>query len=86
MKRNELAQKITAWLTLGLLTLQPMAQAAEIEAAQAAPAGEKPTVTETANHTPLIQIAAPSAGSVSRNQYDSFSVTEKGAILNNSFA
>ncbi len=86
MKKNELAQKITAWLTLGLLTLQPMAQAAEIEAAQAAPAGEKPTVTETANHTPLIQIAAPSAGGVSHNQYDSFSVTEKGAILNNSFA
>ena len=86
MKRNELAQKITAWLTLGLLTLQPAAQAAEIEAAHAAPAGEKPTVTETANHTPLIQIAAPSAGGVSHNQYDSFSVTEKGAILNNSFA
>lgn len=40
---------------------------------------------ETASGIPLVNIAAPSAGGVSRNDYERFNVPEKGAVLNNSY-
>ena len=50
-----------------------------------APSDRQPLVQETANGIPLVNIAAPSAGGVSRNDYERFNVPEKGAILNNSY-
>lgn len=52
---------------------------------QRAPGNRQPLVQETANGIPLVNISAPSAGGVSRNDYDRFNVPEKGAILNNSY-
>lgn len=52
---------------------------------QRAPGNRQPLVQETENGIPLVNMAAPSAGGVSRNDYDRFNVPEKGAILNNSY-
>ena len=52
---------------------------------QKAPGNRQPLVQETANGIPFVNIAAPSASGVSRNDYDRFNVPEKGAILNNSY-
>ena len=50
-----------------------------------APSDRQPLVLETASGIPLVNIAAPSAGGVSRNDYERFNVPEKGAVLNNSY-
>ena len=52
---------------------------------QRALGNRQPLVQETENGIPLVNIVAPSAGGVSRNDYDRFNVPEKGAILNNSY-
>lgn len=44
-----------------------------------------PLVQETANGIPLVNISAPTAGGVSRNDYERFNIPTKGAILNNSY-
>ena len=86
MKKQELARRITAWLTLGIFTVQPVLVFAEdIVADPSAPAAQRPVVTEAGSSgIPLVQITAPS-GEVSLNRYDTFSVPERGAILNNAF-
>ena len=86
MRRNDLARKITSWLTLGIFSLQPsLSFAADIVADDAAPEAQRPYVTETASGVPLVQIARPDGGDVSVNRYEAFSVPERGAILNNAF-
>ena len=50
-----------------------------------APGNRYPLVQETANGIPLVNISAPTAGGVSRNDYERFNVPAKGAILNNSY-
>jgi len=86
MKKQELARRITAWVTLGIFTVQPvLVFAEEIVADPAAPDAQRPVVTEAGSSgVPLVQITAPS-GEVSLNRYDAFSVPERGAILNNAF-
>lgn len=46
-------------------------------------AGHGPAVTTAPNGTPLVGISTPSAAGVSHNQYQQFSVDQRGAILNN---
>ena len=86
MKKQELARRITAWVTLGIFTVQPvLVFAEEIVADPSAPDAQRPVVTEAGSSgIPLVQITAPS-GEVSLNRYDTFSVPERGAILNNAF-
>lgn len=86
MKKQELARRITAWVTLGIFTVQPvLVFAEEIVADPSAPDAQRPVVTEAGSSgVPLVQITAPS-GEVSLNRYDAFSVPERGAILNNAF-
>ena len=86
MKKQELARQITAWLTLGIFTVQPVLVFAEdIVADPSAPDAQRPVVTEAGSSgVPLVQITAPS-GEVSLNRYNAFSVPERGAILNNAF-
>lgn len=57
---------------------------AQIVAAPGAPAGQRPTVLQTANGLPQVNIQTPSAAGVSRNTYQQFDVQPNGAILNNS--
>lgn len=52
---------------------------------QRAPGNRQPLVQETENGIPLVNMAAPSAGGVSRNDYERFNIPTKGAILNNSY-
>ena len=50
-----------------------------------AEARHQPQIEETANGIPLVNITAPSKEGVSRNEYQTFNVPDKGAILNNSY-
>lgn len=57
---------------------------AKIVADGSAPGKQQPTVINSANGTPQINIQKPSAAGVSHNKYTQFDVDQKGAILNNS--
>ena len=89
MQRNhtkQLARKIMSLLLAGVFFADTAIFAeAPILPDQRAPGNRQPLVQETANGIPLVNISAPSAGGVSRNDYDRFNVPEKGVILNNSY-
>ncbi|WP_039051213.1 hemagglutinin repeat-containing protein [Comamonas thiooxydans] len=72
--------------TAGMLALALGAPAgfSQIIADPSAPNRQRPTVLESANGTPTVNIQTPSAAGVSRNTYQQFDVGQKGAILNNS--
>ena len=72
-------------LALGFVFLSPSVHAEDmaIRADKSAPGNQQPTVLQTGNGLPQVNIQTPSAGGVSRNQYSQFDVAEKGAVLNN---
>ena len=72
-------------LALGFVFLSPSVYAENmaIRADKSAPGNQQPTVLQTGNGLPQVNIQTPSAGGVSRNQYSQFDVAEKGAVLNN---
>ncbi|RQO36238.1 hypothetical protein DBR37_07905 [Herminiimonas sp. KBW02] len=73
-----------AKLTAGVMTvIMPFAHA-QIVADPTAPNNQRPTIVQTANGLPQVNIQAPSAAGVSRNTYSQFDVQSNGAILNNS--
>ena len=85
-KRNTLVKKIAAALLASLFYTDTILLAASpILPDTKAPSDRQPLVQETASGIPLVNIAAPSAGGVSRNDYERFNVSEKGAVLNNSY-
>ncbi|MGJ0481060.1 hemagglutinin repeat-containing protein [Pantoea agglomerans] len=71
-------------LLLALGTIQPVQ--AGIIADGSAPGGQQPTIINSANGTPQVNIQTPSAAGVSRNVYSQFDVEKKGVVLNNSHA
>ncbi|WP_276643595.1 hemagglutinin repeat-containing protein [Siccibacter turicensis] len=73
---------ISFGLLLALGAVQPAA--ANIVADHSAPGKQQPTILNTANGTPQVNIQTPSKAGVSRNVYSQFDVNSKGAILNNS--
>jgi filamentous hemagglutinin family protein len=85
MNYSELARHMTTWMLMGIFFIDPIAAgaAAPITADPMAPAAQQPLVQQTANGIPLVQLTAPTAGGVSRNQYQDFNVPATGAILNN---
>lgn len=89
MQRNhtkQLARKIMSLLLAGVFFADTAIFAeAPILPDQRAPGNRQPLVQETANGIPLVNISAPTAGGVSRNDYERFNIPTKGAILNNSY-
>ncbi|WP_249213728.1 filamentous hemagglutinin N-terminal domain-containing protein [Tatumella sp. JGM130] len=69
-------------LLISLGAIQPV-QAAIIADGNA-PGGQQPTIINSANGTPQVNIQTPGAGGVSRNTYSQFDVDKRGVILNNS--
>ncbi|RFA38785.1 hemagglutinin repeat-containing protein, partial [Alkalilimnicola ehrlichii] len=57
---------------------------AQITVDPKAPGNQQPTLLQTPNGLPLVNIQTPSAAGVSRNSYRQFDVQQQGAVLNNS--
>ena len=90
MKEKRLQYKIAVWLTMGLMIVDPLvvpfAYAANpIEVDTNAPHERQATVGQAGNGITLVNVADPSAGGVSRNDYTNFNVPQNGVILNNSY-
>lgn len=73
------AVKLAVWACMGL----PMVAGAQIVADPNAGAN-RPTVINTPNGLPQVNITRPSGAGVSTNHYSQFDVNKGGAILNNS--
>ena len=69
---------------LGMVMLTMGSANAQVVADPSAPGNQRPTVLQTTNGLPQINIQTPSAAGVSRNTYSQFDVQSNGAILNNS--
>ena len=83
---KRLRWNIAIWLAAGLFMTSAAGMAAgPIMPDPKAEARHQPQIEETANGIPLVNITAPSSGGVSRNEYETFNVPDKGAILNNSY-
>ncbi|MDN0117974.1 hemagglutinin repeat-containing protein [Yersinia frederiksenii] len=67
-------------LAFGCVSLSAQAN---IVADGSAPANQQPTIINSANGTPQVNIQTPSSGGVSRNVYNQFDVDNRGVILNN---
>ena len=83
---KRLRWNVAIWLAAGLFMTSTAGMASgPIVPDPKAEARHQPQVEETANGIPLVNITAPSSGGVSRNEYETFNVPDKGAILNNSY-
>lgn len=77
-------KKIISWLTVAVYLTQPGLAAAQVIADGSAPVNQRPAIENAQNGVQVVQITAPSAAGVSRNQYLQFNVDKQGLILNNS--
>ena len=83
---KRLRWNVAIWLAAGLFMTSTAGMASgPILPNPKAEARHQPQVEETANGISLVNITAPSSGGVSRNEYETFNVPDKGAILNNSY-
>ena len=81
---NKASSRARSMAALSLSVLCSALVQAQIVADPTAAANQRPTVLNTANGLPLVNIQTPSSAGVSRNTYSQFDVTSGGAVLNNS--
>jgi filamentous hemagglutinin len=62
-----------------LFALASVNATAQIRADGNAPVDQRPTILQTGNAIPLVNIQTPSAAGVSRNSYSQFDVDRNGA-------
>lgn len=67
-----------------VMWLMPAPAKAQVVAYRNAPGTQQPTILQTSNRVPQVNIQTPSAAGVSRNLYSQFDVNRQGMILNNS--
>lgn len=70
--------------SLGMMMFTMDSSSAQVIADPNAPGNQRPTILQTTNGLPQINIQTPSAAGVSRNTYRQLDVQSNGAILNNS--
>ncbi|OEZ65950.1 filamentous hemagglutinin [Janthinobacterium sp. HH103] len=75
---------LAVFSALGMLLFVTGAAHGQVVADRNAPGGQRPTVLQTANGIPQVNIQTPSGAGVSRNTYSQFDVQSNGVILNNS--
>ena len=76
--------KLLVFNLWALCTLIPIQALAQIVVDNTAPTNQRPTVSQTANGVPMVNIQTPNQSGVSYNSYRQFDVNQNGAILNNS--
>ena len=62
----------------------PMGAYAQVRSDPNAPGNQRPTILNSANGLPQVNIQTPNANGVSRNVYGQFDVDNRGVIINNS--
>ncbi|MBS9424604.1 filamentous hemagglutinin N-terminal domain-containing protein, partial [Photorhabdus caribbeanensis] len=75
------ALRLSLLLATGSISLTAQAN---IVADGQAPGNQQPTILNSANGTPQIDIQTPNAAGISRNTYSQFDIDQRGVILNNS--
>ncbi|NHB60208.1 two-partner secretion domain-containing protein, partial [Photorhabdus sp. RW14-46] len=75
------ALRLSLLLATGCISLTAQAN---IMADGQAPGNQQPTILNSANGTPQIDIQTPNAAGISRNTYSQFDIDQRGVILNNS--
>ena len=72
-------------LSLSILSCVSVAAIAQIHTDPNAPGNQRPTLLQSANGVPQVDITTPSAGGVSLNQFRQFDVSPQGVIINNGY-